>query len=626
MKIENNYGDVKKISPDYQYDVDKHIEQGNHDVVDKIINYNDSKLTVSQLWEKQTGSSWDDAKKEGLTDGSYESNIKLKSKLLSNKYTNPLVKNPSIKNNIQEEDLNYSKSTTFNDAFKKARTSLGANKIFEWNGKKYGTNISGEEFKPDDEELKKHSLNDSKIKENLEYQNKIVKSPYTSKETTKLDNSGYKNWESIKKRNKEINNMNNADKIVQYHSKDKDSKYLIVDKQSGRMHLYQGGNLINSFEVGTGENKGDAQTTTKVINGKTDWKKGNKSTGAGVYTISNVDPESKHYYGLPSFNMVNENGIEVSTTIHGTPLARRSRFDNNNVEDNRMSNGCINGKCKDLKDLYSKYGVNKGTKLYILPEDEGNSFEYQDDKIILKTNSKNRENALTYKDSQGNTQKGQGINYSTKTLGYKPIKMFIDKSSFEKDVYQWNDFNDDTEYEKTTKPYIQSLVKNKQSIMKAAKIPSDIYNEIAKMSFGVYGTESNFGDTHSAAGNLTRAVNKVLTPKSSSSPDYKSKATTYGANEDTRSVGLTQIRWNYLNEDEKKALKEVGITSNKDFLNPEKAAIGTTVVLGVRYNQQLNDEQKKDLWSHLPTKWNKRDNYSDRVKNNSKYLSIKQQE
>jgi lipoprotein-anchoring transpeptidase ErfK/SrfK len=626
MEIENNYGDTKKISPEYEYDIDKHIEKGNHDIVDKIVNYNDSKLTVSQLWEKQTGTSWEDAKKEGLTDGSYESNIKLRSDLISNKYSKKNYSKNRINNNISVEDNDYTKSTTFNDAFQKARKSLGSNKIFEWNGKKYGTNIAGEEFKPSEEDLKQNNLNDDNTKKNLEYQNKLVKSPYTSKEVTKLEKNTYKNWESIKSRNKEINKMNNADKIVQYHSKDKESKYLIVDKKSNRMHLYQGDVLLNSFEVGTGENKGDAQTVTKVKNGKVNWKEGNKTTGAGIYTISNIDPKSKTYYGLPSFNMINENGIEVPTAIHGTPYSRRSRFNDKNEDNNRMSNGCINGRCEDLIALYSKYGVNKGTKLYILPEDEGNSFEYQDDKIILKSSSKNRTEALEYKDSNGNIQKGQGINYSTKTLGYKPIKMFIDKSSFEKDVYKWNDFNDDKEFEQTTKPFINSLVKNKKSIMKAAKIPSDIYNEIAKISFGIYGTESNFGDTHSAVGNFARAVNKYISPKSSSSPDYKSKVETYKAEEDDRSVGLTQIRFSYLNDDEKNALKEVNITSNKDFLNPEKAAMGTAIVLGIRYNQQLTDDQKQNLWDYLPTKWNKRDNYADRVKNNSKYLSIKQQE
>lgn len=617
MEVQNQNNETFKIHPDFEYDVDKYVQKGVHSKIDNIVKVQQGG-NVSDLWKQKTGTDWEEAKKKGLTDGSYESNMRLRADLIQNKIgqQEQSKKQEYIPTKIED-------AQDFNQAFKIARNELGANNIFEYNGRKYGTNIAGEEFNPQEEDLKKFNINTPEIKENLAFQNKMVKSPYTSKEVTKLQPE-YKNWESIKKRNQEINKMQDAEKIVNYHSKNKDEQYLVVDKKSARMHLYKGDKLIDSFEVGVGENKGDAQTVTKVKDGKTDWTAGNKSTGAGVYTISNVNPNSKEYYGLPSFNLKNEQGIEVATSLHGTPASRRGKFDNNNIEDNRMSNGCINGKCQDLKDLYSKYNISQGTKLYILPEDEGNRFELQDGKMILKVNAKNRSKSLEYIDSKGEKQKGQGINQSVNTLKYKPIKIFLNKTEFEKDVYQWNDFNDDTEYKNTTKPFMQSLVTNKQKVMKSAKISSDTYNELAKMAFGIYGTESNFGDTHSAVGNLARAGNKAISPQSSSSPDYKSKATTYGANEDTRSVGLTQIRFSYLNEDEKKALKEVGITKNEDFLNPEKASLGTVVVLGIRYNQQLTDEQKKDLWKNLPTKWNNRGNYAERVKNNSKYLSIKQ--
>jgi len=36
-----------------------------------------------------------------------------------------------------------------------------------------------------------------------------------------------------------------------------------------------------------------------------------------------------------------------------------------------------------------------------------------------------------------------------------------------------------------------------------------------------------------------------------------------------------------------------GITSNKDFLNPEKSAIATAAILAIRYHEQLTPEQKK---------------------------------
>lgn len=618
MRLESNNKEIFEVHPDFEYDIDKYIQKGSHSKIDNIVKVQQGG-SVSDLWKQKTGTDWEQAKVKGLTDGSYESNMKLRADLIQNKIGGENMTKSSKMSSVKTID----EAQDFNEAFKIARGELGANKIFEYNGRKYGTNIAGEEFNPKEDELNKYNINSPETKEKLALQNKMVKSPYTSKEVTKIEPE-YKNWETIKKRNQEINKMEDAEKIVTYQSKNKDEQYLVVDKKSARMHLYKGDKLIDSFEVGVGEKQGDAQTVTKIKDGKTDWTAGNKSTGAGVYTISNVNPNSKEYYNLPSFNLKNEQGIEVATSLHGTPTSRRGKFNNNNIEDNRMSNGCINGKCQDLKDLYSKYNITQGTKLYILPEDEGNRFELQDGKLILKVNAKNRTKSLEYTDSKGEKQKGQGINQSINTLKYKPIKIFLNKTEFEKDVYQWNDFNDDKEYQNTTKPFMQSLVTNKQKAMKSAKISSDTYNELAKMAFGIYGTESNFGDTHSAVGNLTRASNKAISPQSSSSPDYKSKATTYGANEDTRSVGLTQIRFSYLNEDEKKALKEVGITKNEDFLKPDKAALGTVVILGIRYNQQLTDEQKKDVWSSLPSKWNNRGNYKDRVKNNSKYLSIKQ--
>jgi nucleoid-associated protein YgaU len=432
----------------------------------------------------------------------------------------------------------------------------------------------------------------------------------------------YQDWSVIKEKTNTLNKLSDLGKIVEYYKSKPDEVYSIVDKKNAKMLIYKGDKLLKSFEIGTGENPGDAQTVTKIINGKTNWDSGNKSTGAGIYTISNINPKSDQYYGLPSFNLKNEQGIEVATSIHGTPKGRRKHFNNNTLSDNRMSNGCINGQCNDLVEMYDY--LNEGNKLYILPEDKGNRFEIVDGKPVFRVDPTNAKKYESYVDKKGVTQKGQGVNRTTNTLVYKPIKTVFNEEKFKDDVFTAFDFNDEKEYKETTKPFIKSLTENKQKIMKAAQVPSDVYNELAKMAFGIYGTESNFGDTHSAVGNLARATNKFFDSKSSSSPDYKSKATTYGADEKTRSVGLTQIRWSYLNDKEKKVLSELGIKSNKDFMDPQKAAIGTTAVLAVRYNEQLTSEQKKDIWKNLPSKWNKRGNYGDRVKSNSSYLNFQQ--
>ena len=417
-------------------------------------------------------------------------------------------------------------------------------------------------------------------------------------------------------------------------------QYVVIDKKTQRLKLYQGDTPVMDFEVNTGVNPGDAQTVTKAVdknndgiitdadkvNGawQTDWSKGNLSTGAGRFTVSGTSPTSGDYYNnAPSFTLKDDRGQEVSTAIHGAPDYRLNYFDNQTLDDNRSSNGCVNGKCSDLQALYNM-NLPIGTPVYILPEDEGNYFELVDGKAVLRMSADNRQSYLQYTDEKGREQKGQGANYSTNTLTYKPIKANFDESLFRENVFQWNDFNDEEELANTTKPFINALVDNKQQIMKVAKIPSDVYNQIARMAFGIYGTESNYGDTHSSVGNFARAVQKWYDPENSSSPDALSKATTYGASEDYRSVGYTQMRWSYLNDREKEALAELGISSNMDLLDPEKAAIATATVLAIRYNEQLTPSQKKDMWTYLPTKWNKRSNYSSRVKSNARFLTFDQ--
>lgn len=451
-------------------------------------------------------------------------------------------------------------------------------------------------------------------------------------------------WVSTKKLEKDRRSLNQmADEDIITKSQllnNPNQQYVVVDKKNQRLKLYQGSDVLMDFEVNTGVNPGDAQTTTKAIdvnkdgiitdadriNGQfeVDWSKGNLSTGAGRYTISNSAPTSGDYYNnAPSFTFTNEAGHEVATAIHGAPDYRLNYFDNESLDDNRSSNGCINGKCSDIQALYNM-NLPKGTPMYVLPEDDGNYFEMVDGKAVLRMSSENRKNYLNYTDERGRQQKGQGGNYTTNTLNYKPIRARFDEEKFKDEVFTALDFNDEEEYENTTKPFIQALEENKKDIMQAAQIPGDVYNQIARMSFGIYGTESNYGDTHSAAGNFARAVGKAYNPENSSSPDVVSKYDTYSADEDYRSVGYTQMRWSFLNDREKDALESLGITSNKDLLDPKKSAIATATVLGIRYNEQLTSDQKKDLWNNLPSKWNKRSNYGDRVKRNSRFLDFEQ--
>ena len=74
----------------------------------------------------------------------------------------------------------------------------------------------------------------------------------------------------------------------------------------------------------------------------------------------------------------------------------------------------------------------------------------------------------------------------------------------------------------------------------------------------------------------------------------------------------------------KSILSKLGITSNQQLLKPEGSALATLGILAARYTNQLNAEEKKDPMTNLPKKWNVRANYPERVKTNSKYITIKQ--
>jgi len=619
LVLKNKAGDYVIIPKKYRREVQDMIKENCHNCIDKLVetlpimeDYAEDGTIVSALYTKKTGKDWSTAKQEGLTTGSYDDNMKLRQRLLSGEFDNKQINtnininntnNPTKSFSTYIENQDYTKAKNFNDAFKIARNQLGANQIFEYQGKKYGTNLKGEKFEPSEEVLTKVNMNKPEVKERLQQQNKMITSVYSDKQTTKLEPE-YQDWDKVKKRKQEINKMVQADIIKEYH-KNSNEEYLIVDKKRGKMHLMKGNKEISSYNVGTGENIGDEQTRTWVDKEtkKTDWSKGNKQTGAGIYTVSAKQAKNSHYSNAPSWNFINEYGIEVPMAIHAAPQGRVRKITDKDETNNRVSNGCINGICYNLEDLYKK-GYKEGQKLYVLPDDENNTYEIKNGKLVFSS-------------------KNPDVNRTVKTLNYKPIKLEIDEKTFKDKVFTAFDFNDEEEF-KTTKSYVKSLQDNKQKIMKATQIDGDTYNDIAKIAFGIYGTESNFGDTHSALGNLGRATNKFFNPKSSSSPDVKSKATTYNVNNDNNSVGYTQIRWTQLNERENKVLKELGITSNKDFLNPEKSAISTAAILSIRYQEQLTPEQKKDIETYLPTKWNNRSNYNSRVKNNSRYLKIKE--
>jgi len=434
------------------------------------------------------------------------------------------------------------------------------------------------------------------------------------------------NWQSWAIVSAALNNLNNLPQeelIVKYQSIfNPNSRYTIIDKKNTRMVTYDGGRKVLDINISLGGNKSDAQTVTKVStkdggrvtqedvnkrNYKVDWEAGNYSTGAGRYYVSVVDPRG--YMGNTIVNMMNEAQFErfkktgiienVGTSIHfGTQK-----------EDGRGSHGCINVNHTDLRCVGRMMAP--GEEIFILPEDEGNAFKVAGGKLILDVSGKHNYNE--YIDKRGNKQKGQGINRSVNSLAYEPIQLNIDE-------HEAIGLGASYRTNKTVlAPFVSELVTRKRDIMQAAKINSDVYNDIALMSVGVLGVESTFGKKNSLLMNIAKGIRKVF-DRSKASSDYffEMTAAKLGiVDMENSSLGLTQLRWSFLSDSEKTALSKLGITSPSQLTDPKKAAVATAAVLGVRYNEQLTKEQKQNIWMSLPAKWNSSANYNKRVINHA---------
>lgn len=447
--------------------------------------------------------------------------------------------------------------------------------------------------------------------------------------------------------------------------------YMILNKKTHELQAYRQGSdePFATYLVGTGTIEGDAQTVTvsKDVNGDgirggegdenakggydVDWRAGNSQTGAGIFTLDGIVENSQGYYdetgqgrSIPSFGLKNENGFRISTGIHGVPYglrntSRKTNTISDDITKKNMTHGCVNGRCSDLREMYDNPGITEGTTLYILPEEEGNEFVYVNGKLVFKSSAENQNRYNTsYIDEDGNEQTHtEGINRSPFSLNYKPIKIEFDRTKMQKNkndasLLEGLDFNNDEEYDEVTAPFLRSLMDNKQRIMEIAQVNGDTYNDMVKLTIGLFGQESAFGEKNSGIVNSAKMgrkiANKFLDQGATSSADplyeqrfydtandavlgASSSLAIHGINPpinltvdtDNKSVGWTQLRWNFLDDDEKSKLAQLGITSGRDFNDPAKAAIGTIAILAIRSQTQTGYQDRliadTDEFSHI---------------------------
>jgi len=531
-----------------------------------------------EVYESVTGESWSTAKSKGLTDGSYEKNLELKSNLISRANSKKSNVNEVIPSEVVDK-IEKEESQLDPRVLDRIRQSVGRDKLFKDKGRVYGTSTKGETLEVDDKTIEMAGLPVKETRRRLTIENELVKSPYTSKNTVKVEPS-FRKWDEIKSEQLEINKMAQDSVINHYHKMNNiQGSYVVVDKKKGLMHIYDSpNNTPQTFPVDLGAREWDAQSVTKfkdtnknnktdqeeVKNSNVDWTKSNHSTGAGKFYISNID--EKGYSGLPILNKMNERQYEnikekgeienVATSLHKGYVAD---------DDFRVSNGCIRCNKGGLKSLVKN--INMETPVYILPEDHGNAFVLENGKLNFKVKSGQNYNTYVpledyknhptgeervkiaiekmasgtskfdpslFKAKQGvnldesldriaggasrfdsktyGLERGQGINRGQNALNHIPIKLEVSEQKFKQKAEElgFSGGYDPDQYNYVVKPFIKSLEKNKAEIMSAAKINGDAYNDIAKVAFGILGTETNFGDKHGALTNLAKAANKFI--------------------------------------------------------------------------------------------------------------------
>ncbi len=378
----------------------------------------------------------------------------------------------------------------------------------------------------------------------------------------KIDN--LKPFESIRLYEDEINMRDNISIIMKANEKNND-KYLIIDKQNGKCHRYQGDNLIESFNVCTGENIGDEQTELKstyrqiisdggtfhrrpevpiedatyVQDGErylkdgyeafTKWGEGNMKTGAGIYTISNKGP----YLGDKALFLKNERGVQVATSLH--------KNIHGNSKSSRLSNGCVGFPAEGIRELYRVMKI--GEKVYILPDDTiSNKYKIVDGELRFLSNQKD-------------------VNKTIRPYAPRPIIIRAENPS------------------EPSKVFLMAIAENKEKIMNLyPTISNDVYNEIAKLAYGIIGKESTFGTYGKINGGQIGRVGDVV-------------KTLIGL---SANVGIGQTSVGSL---ENKVKKAFNIKDNTDLFNIQTNAISTMSVLLDNYlylsSHGLKNEYKK---------------------------------
>lgn len=245
--------------------------------------------------------------------------------------------------------------------------------------------------------------------------------------------------------------------------------YGVLDKKGADLKIFQNdGKEVYRSEVLVGSEVSDQRTRwTKYTPTE---RIPSSSTGAGIFTIRpqvTNDQFNQKNFNNNILSFKDESKQDTVFAIHQIPVnmnSRYSRFGTNDPEDRRISGGCANLKLSDFKAI--KKWLGNSCKVYVLPEEKGNKFIISDNKLKLVAASPIAANRTNL------------YNYSSLNTKPRPIRMKV--------VDKLADTNESREF-------IKALEDEKEKLMRLYKLTNDEYNDLALLSFGILGNESNFG-------------------------------------------------------------------------------------------------------------------------------------
>lgn len=260
---------------------------------------------------------------------------------------------------------------------------------------------------------------------------------------------------------------------------DIDAPYVVEDKKAHTLGVYKKWKLLFICKTNSGLSWADYLTKTFATkSGKLVDNAGNMSTPAGVFTIS----WTGEYHGAPSFTRANKNG-DIASSMHMAPIID-SRSPN-------RSNGCTRIATADLKKLALYIG--KGTRVFILPEQEGSRFFIRNGEINFTA-----ENPYGWEEKWKKWMK----DYTTYTPHVsKDIRIESEQFKRRREVvFGWWIDADPTNLSEPIKTsietdygkFVTTIEQYKRELQQDLGINNDTFNDIAKLACAIALQESKF--------------------------------------------------------------------------------------------------------------------------------------